>query len=318
MSASSLLVVDDDPKVAHVLARALRRDYDVATETDGRRVLTRIENGERFAVILADLSMPDFSGVELYRKIRQLDPDQADRMLFVTGGAFSPESEAFMKTVKNPRILKPFEMRVLRQSIVDLLSASSPSLPHDTLEALAKKFDLEALQRDPSPTVFVDGRGLILWVNAAWVAFGAENGAVNEAILPGKNYFTAVRGDLNPWFMQVATSCLSSGGSFETDYDCSSTETKREYRMRMLPIHELGLLIVHSLRVEHAHDPELQNDVEASRYVSANGIIIMCSNCRRVKRSDEPRWDWVPSWLTNAPVPVSHGLCHVCLAFYFG
>ena len=190
--------------------------------------------------------------------------------------------------------------------------------PDDAIAVLARKFDLEALQRDASSAAFVGKDGAIFWVNAAWRQFGASNGADQHAIAPGQNYFEAIRGELGPWFTQVASSCLTSGGAFEKDYECSSTDMRREFRMRMLPIPETGLLIVHSLRFERPHDREAQIDLQASRYISENGFIVMCSNCRRVRHADKTRWDWSPSWLTNAPAPVSHGLCHLCLDFYFG
>jgi DNA-binding response OmpR family regulator len=54
------------------------------------------------------------SGQELHAAIRSLAPDQASRMIFLTGGAFTPRAMEFLAAVPNPRLDKPFEADQLR------------------------------------------------------------------------------------------------------------------------------------------------------------------------------------------------------------
>jgi len=96
-----VLVVDDEVMVANALARCLR-DYDVVVMVSAREALERVVNGERFDIILCDLMMPEMTGSVLYDEINRLAPDQAERMVFVTGGATTPQAQEFLATVGQP------------------------------------------------------------------------------------------------------------------------------------------------------------------------------------------------------------------------
>ena len=104
-----VLVVDDEPAMGRALARMLRQHLDVLPLTSAGEALRRIAAGERFDVILSDVMMPEVTGMELYQRLQKLAPDQAERMIFVTGGAFTVAAREFLDRVPNPRIEKPVE-----------------------------------------------------------------------------------------------------------------------------------------------------------------------------------------------------------------
>jgi signal transduction histidine kinase len=104
-----VLVVDDEPAMGRALARMLREHLDVLAVTSGKDALRRIAAGERFEVILSDVMMPEISGMELHQRLQKMAPDQAERMIFVTGGAFTTAAREFLDRVPNPRIEKPVE-----------------------------------------------------------------------------------------------------------------------------------------------------------------------------------------------------------------
>lgn len=118
---AGILVVDDEPSIVVAVQRVLKRDHDVVAETSSQKALARIRNGERFDVIIADLMMPDLSGAELYAEIHKLDPKQAERIVFLTGGAFTPAGRDFLASVPNRWIGKPFEVEGLRREVADAL-----------------------------------------------------------------------------------------------------------------------------------------------------------------------------------------------------
>ena len=49
----------------------------------------------------------------MYDELRALVPAQADRMVFVTGGAFTERAHDFLERVSNARLTKPFEVESL-------------------------------------------------------------------------------------------------------------------------------------------------------------------------------------------------------------
>jgi CheY-like chemotaxis protein len=102
--------------------RILIRDHDVAAEVHARDALERIRNGERFDLILCDVMMPDMTGMDLYAALLDVAPEQAERMVFTTGGAFTPRAQAFFDSTPNRRVEKPFTIDVLQSLVRDRLS----------------------------------------------------------------------------------------------------------------------------------------------------------------------------------------------------
>jgi CheY-like chemotaxis protein len=68
------------------LQRSLAHHHDVVCVTRAQEALSRIVAGERFDVILSDLMMPEVTGMAMLDRLRRLSPDQARRVVFVTGG----------------------------------------------------------------------------------------------------------------------------------------------------------------------------------------------------------------------------------------
>jgi nitrogen-specific signal transduction histidine kinase/CheY-like chemotaxis protein len=111
-----VLVLDDEPGVGLAVRRVLR-EHDVTVVGTGQAALNRIVAGENFDVILSDLMMPGMSGMEFYAELVRLAPKMASRVVFVTGGAFTPEANAFLDRVANERMEKPFHFKHLRELV---------------------------------------------------------------------------------------------------------------------------------------------------------------------------------------------------------
>ena len=108
------MIVDDEPGIARGLARILRSAHDVVIFTDSRQALAAIASGQRFDAILCDLMMPDVTGMELHAALTKLPREQVDRMVFITGGAFTPSGKQFLHSVPNARVEKPFDAGTVR------------------------------------------------------------------------------------------------------------------------------------------------------------------------------------------------------------
>ncbi len=112
-----VLVVDDQQYLAEALERALATLADVESTTDAGVVVERLGSGERWDVILCDLSMPEMSGMELYREALRVAPDAAASVVFMAAGAFTPKARAFLESVGNPCLEKPLDMAKLRSLV---------------------------------------------------------------------------------------------------------------------------------------------------------------------------------------------------------
>jgi CheY-like chemotaxis protein len=81
--------------------------------TRARDALACIEAGDRFDVLFCDLMLPDMDGQALHDTLRVIDPTQAERMVFVTGGVFTARAQDFLARVPNRRLSKPFDTDIL-------------------------------------------------------------------------------------------------------------------------------------------------------------------------------------------------------------
>jgi signal transduction histidine kinase/CheY-like chemotaxis protein len=115
-SSACVLVVDDDPLVARALSRILRQ-HQVALATSGREALAWLESHPQVDVIFCDLMMPEMTGMELHRVLQERLPSLAVRVVFMTGGAFTPEASGFLEHVLNERIDKPFDVHAVRRIV---------------------------------------------------------------------------------------------------------------------------------------------------------------------------------------------------------
>ena len=117
----TVLVIDDEEPLALAVRRFLSNDHEVTAVHSARAALDLLQAGTRYDVILCDLMMPQITGMELHDALAKLDPKQAERVVFMTGGAFTPSAREFLDTSDNPRLEKPFDLKVLRKLVNELI-----------------------------------------------------------------------------------------------------------------------------------------------------------------------------------------------------
>jgi signal transduction histidine kinase len=122
---SSVLIVDDEPAIARMLERILAPHHDAIVATSGLQALALLEQNTRFEVILCDLMMPKMTGMDLHAEIEKRDAALARRIIFMTGGAFTPRACEFLDAIGNPRIDKPVNGDLLRKIIDDLVGSAA-------------------------------------------------------------------------------------------------------------------------------------------------------------------------------------------------
>ncbi|MFO0679531.1 MAG: response regulator [Polyangiaceae bacterium] len=119
----TVLVVDDEASVGTAIKRVLSSEHEVVVELSATAALERIRRGATFDVILCDVMMPVLSGMSFHTSVREVSPELAERIVFLTGGAFTERARKYLETVKNVRLDKPFEAKELRDVVADFLTA---------------------------------------------------------------------------------------------------------------------------------------------------------------------------------------------------
>jgi CheY-like chemotaxis protein len=128
-SARRILIVDDDDALREFLTTALSgegREVDCAS--DGTVALAMLEQ-QPYDLVLSDLRMPCVDGPTLYEALRTRHrfpvrfATKLPRVIFMTGNA--AEHTEFLRGTTDPILEKPFPLRVIRQMVTVLLTASS-------------------------------------------------------------------------------------------------------------------------------------------------------------------------------------------------
>jgi PAS domain S-box-containing protein len=117
----NVLVIDDEESLAQAIRRFLGVEHNVTAVYRARDALDLLELGTRYDVILCDLMMPQITGMELHAEVLRIDPAQASRIVFLTGGAFAPSARDFLTAVTNRRIEKPFDLKEVRRLVNELI-----------------------------------------------------------------------------------------------------------------------------------------------------------------------------------------------------
>ncbi|MGH7267547.1 MAG: hybrid sensor histidine kinase/response regulator [Candidatus Rokuibacteriota bacterium] len=117
----TMLVVDDEPDVAAVLADMLAEEgHQVETATSGAVALARLAE-RRYDLVWTDLKMPGLDGAGFFRAAQTRDPDLARRFVFLTGDGLTPETRQFLEQSRRPSLSKPFApadvRRVLQRAL---------------------------------------------------------------------------------------------------------------------------------------------------------------------------------------------------------
>jgi two-component system, cell cycle sensor histidine kinase and response regulator CckA len=119
-----VLVVDDEESMRRALVRLVGRDHDVVTAASGKEGRALLEHDQAFDVILCDLMMPDITGMDLHAWLVAEHAVLARRTVFITGGAFTPKAEAYLASVGNPTVPKPFDAVALKKLLAEKVLAA--------------------------------------------------------------------------------------------------------------------------------------------------------------------------------------------------
>jgi len=155
----------------------------------------------------------------------------------------------------------------------------------------------------------------------AWDSFAAENGGSNisREEMRGRNVLDFVPGVLRTFYEQKYWFVQSRNSREEFDYHCSSPEKIRLFRMSIQRL-KAGFLVVNRLALQEECEvrPPLEPQ-ERQSYVAPNSLLTMCANCRKVRwPADQTRWDWVPEFLNETGLKITHGLCPRCITLVYG
>ena len=111
-----ILVVDDELSICELLYEFLsQQGYQVITATNGEEAISKFEENRPNMIIL-DIKMPGMSGIDVLRKIKEMDRDTGVIMLSAFGD-FNSIQEA-LQMGANYYMQKPMELERLMKILI--------------------------------------------------------------------------------------------------------------------------------------------------------------------------------------------------------
>jgi len=121
MANKTVLVVDDEIHIVHVVAIKLRNNgYEVISADNGAEAL-ELALKDRPDIIVTDYQMPVMSGLELVAKLREHDETKDTPVILLTARSFAISQEQKDELKITGCLSKPFSPKELLGNIEDIL-----------------------------------------------------------------------------------------------------------------------------------------------------------------------------------------------------
>ncbi len=121
--AKKILVVDDDDLVLIALTELLKpKGYEVMTTLSGPEALELLSQ-ERFNLIILDIIMPEMSGLEVCRKVRDMENYQDVPIIMLTAKSADEDKQQGMDAGANLFLSKPISPQRLIQLVDDAVQS---------------------------------------------------------------------------------------------------------------------------------------------------------------------------------------------------
>jgi signal transduction histidine kinase len=112
-----ILLIDDEPALIRAMTRVLVPTHEVVSSVDARAAVQLALGSPPFDLILCDVMLPGFGGVDFYRAVLAQAPRVAERIVFISGGVFSGPSVPFLASIPNTQLIKPVSPSVLKDFV---------------------------------------------------------------------------------------------------------------------------------------------------------------------------------------------------------
>jgi CheY-like chemotaxis protein len=108
-----VLVIDDDPGVLTFLRRALEQaGYMVRTAENGLEAIANLQT-QTYQAIICDVGLPVLEGRRFFDELKVANPEQAQRLIFLTGSVDDPSVRKYLEQSGRPFLGKPVPLATL-------------------------------------------------------------------------------------------------------------------------------------------------------------------------------------------------------------
>ena len=123
MITRSLLLIDDEPNLATVIAVCLEsfKGWSVRVANSGQEGLSIVESLKPDAILL-DVMMPEMDGIQVYQQLRANVHTQNIPVILLTAKVQNSDREQFVQLGVAGMIAKPFDPILIADQIAQILN----------------------------------------------------------------------------------------------------------------------------------------------------------------------------------------------------
>jgi two-component system, NtrC family, response regulator AtoC len=200
----SVLIVDDEKHTREGLRRALERDYAITIAEDGVTAMRLLES-ETFDLVLTDLRMPDFDGLQLVQRAQSVARPPVC-IVMTAYGTVENAVEA-MRRGAHDYLTKPIDLDRLELVLARALKSRRLEVENVTLrQQLDKRYGLENIIGQSAPMVEVLETIRQVAPSRATVLIQGESGTGKEVVARAVHQLSPRR---NGPFLAVHCAALS-------------------------------------------------------------------------------------------------------------
>ncbi len=139
MSDGRVLAIDDEKSMRDLLSIILRKEGLKADVAKNRQEVESFLGANQYQLVISDVKMPGFSGIDVLRMVRQSSPDT--RVILITAYASTETAIEAMKLGAFEYITKPFQVDEMRTLVRAAMQRErEPAIPREVRTEVATDY----------------------------------------------------------------------------------------------------------------------------------------------------------------------------------
>ncbi len=143
--SATIMIVDDEDGVRNAFAIILEREgYDIVTAADGNEAIAQIDS-EYFDLAIVDINIPGPDGIEILKHIKSVNEDA--EVIIISGYASLDTAIEAMRQGASDYIVKPFDIQIIPETVKRVLQKQKQTIETKRLLAQLEQraFELSVL-----------------------------------------------------------------------------------------------------------------------------------------------------------------------------
>jgi two-component system OmpR family response regulator len=120
-SPLKIALIEDDLEMREMIAEYLGTQFKVTAFSEAHSFLQNFRNSEQFSLVISDIHMPDISGLELLKTIKE--KSQSIAFMIISASSQATDQEKAIQLGAEAYLKKPFRMSQLMETAKKIVNS---------------------------------------------------------------------------------------------------------------------------------------------------------------------------------------------------